>query len=74
MNVDAGLEDITPIRGLGGEKLPAASYDLLPDLKKGLFFAIEEGSRNFAAFFYQQRPNMFVSDARPAPATCHRSF
>ena len=47
MNVDDGLEDIRWIRGLGGEKLPVASYALLPNLKKGLFFAIGEGSRNF---------------------------
>ena len=43
VNVDDGLEDIRWIRGLGG-KLPAASYALLPNLKKGLFFAIGEGS------------------------------
>ena len=51
VNVDDGLEDIRWIRGLGGEKLPAASYALLPNLKKGLFFAIREGSRNFVAYF-----------------------
>ena len=51
MTVDDGLEDIRWIRGLGGEKLPAASYALLPNLKKGLFFAIREGSRNFVAYF-----------------------
>ena len=39
MNVDDGLEDIRWILGLGGEKLPAASNALLPNLKKGLFFA-----------------------------------
>ena len=35
------------IRGLKGEKLPAASYALLPNLKKGtsICFAIREGSR-----------------------------
>ena len=42
VNVDDGLEVIRRIRGLGGEKLPAASYALLPNLKKGLF-AIGEG-------------------------------
>ena len=51
MNVDDGLQDIRWIRGLGGEKLPTASYVLLPNLKKGLFFAIGEGSRNFVACF-----------------------
>ena len=65
------------IRGLGGEKLPAALNALLPNLKKGLFFAIGEGSRIFVACFLpgtQQRPNVFVSDAWPTPATYHRSF
>ena len=39
------------VRGLGGEKLPAASYALLPSLKKGLFFAIGDGSRILVACF-----------------------
>ena len=72
VNVDDGLEDIRWIRGLAGEKLPAASNALLPNLKKALFFAIGEGSRNFVACFLH--PNVFVSDAWPAPATYHRSF
>ena len=72
VNVDDGLEDIRWIRDLGGEKLPAASNALLPNLKKALFFAIGEGSRNFVACFLH--PNVFVSDAWPAPATYHRSF
>ena len=38
--------------------LPAASYALLPDLKKGLFFAIGEGSR-FAIRFLHIRGQMF---------------
>ena len=55
--------------------MPAASNALLPNLKKGLFFAIGEGSENFCRLFStQQRPNVFVSDAWPAPATYHRSF
>ena len=43
VNVDDELEEIRWIRGLRGERLPAASYALLPNLKKGLFFAIGEG-------------------------------
>ena len=39
MDVDDGLEDIRWIRGLAGERLPAASYALLPNLKKGILFA-----------------------------------
>ena len=41
MNVDEGLEDIKCIRGLGGERLPAAAYALLPDLKKVCFLPSE---------------------------------
>ena len=51
MNVNDGLEDLRWIRGLGGERLPAASYALLPNLKKYLFFAVGEGSRIFVACF-----------------------
>ena len=49
VKVDDGLKDIRWIRDLGGEKLPAASNALLSNLKKGLFFAIGEGSRIFVA-------------------------
>ena len=41
MNVDDGLEDIKWIGGLGSEKLPAASYALLPYLKKVYFLPSE---------------------------------
>ena len=58
MNVDDGLEDTRSIRGLGGEKLPAASYALLPNLKKGLFFAIGEGSRFVVACFLHRSAPM----------------
>ena len=55
--------------------MPAASNAVLPNLKTGLFFAIGEGSRIFCRLFSaQQRPNVFVSDPWPAPATYHRSF
>ena len=59
MNLDDGLEDVRWIRGLGGEKSPAASYALLPNLKKGLFFAIGEGSRNFVAYFLHCNAQMY---------------
>ena len=58
VNVDDGLEYIRWIRSLGGEKLPAASYALLPTLKKGLFFAIGEGSRNLVACFLHSSAQM----------------
>ena len=72
MNVDDGLEDIRWIRGLGGEKLPAASYALLPNLKKGLFFAIGQGSRFFVACFLHSSTHMFLYQTpgpRPPPIT-----
>ena len=58
VNVDDGLEDIRWIRGLGGEKLPAASYAILPNLKKCPFYAIGEGSRNFVACFLHSSAQM----------------
>ena len=58
VNVDDDLEDIRWIRELGGEKLPAASYALLPNLKKGLFFAIGEESRIFGACFLHSSAQM----------------
>ena len=68
-----GLEDIRWIRGLGGEKLPAASYDaLLPNLKKGLFFAIGERSIIFIARFLHSSAQMCLyqtSGRRPSPIT-----
>ena len=72
MNVDDGLEDIRWIRGLGGEKLPAASNALLSNLKKGLFFAIGEGSRMFVACFLQSSAQMCLYQTpgrRPPPIT-----
>ena len=48
------------IRGLGGEKLLAASYALLRNLKKGLFFAIGETSRFFVACFLHSSAQRFL--------------
>ena len=58
MNVDDGLKDISWIHGLGGEKLPVASYALLPNQKKDLFFAIGERSRFFVACFLHSSAQM----------------
>ena len=58
VNVDDGLEDTRWIRGLGGEKLSAASNALLPNLQKGLFFSIGEESRNFVACFLHSSAQM----------------
>ena len=51
MNADACLDDIRWIRGLGGEKLPAASYIFLPNREKGLFFPTGERSTTCAVCF-----------------------
>ena len=72
MNVDDGLKDIRWIRGLGGEKLHATSYVLLPDLKKGLLFAVGEGSRFFVACFLHSSAQMWLYQTpgrRPPPIT-----
>ena len=60
MDADDGLEDIRWIRGLRGEMLPAASYALLPNLKKGVFFAIGEGSIFFFVCFLHTRGQMLL--------------
>ena len=65
VKVENGLEDI---RGLRGEKLPAA-FTALP------IFCHRSGIEIFCRLFStQQHPNVFASDAWPAPATYHRSF
>ena len=76
VNVDDGLEDIRWIRGLGGEKLPAASYAVLPNLKR-VDFLPSKRDGDFVACFLpgtRQRPNVFVSDGWPTPTTYHRPF
>ena len=67
MNADDGPEDIRWIRGLGGERSPAASYALLPNLekgsqtwKKGLFFAIGERLRVLVVCFLHTRERIFL--------------
>ena len=60
MNVDGSLEDVRWIRGLGGERLPAASYGLLPNLKKMSIFAIREGLRFFVVCFLHTSDQMFL--------------
>ena len=49
VNVDDGLEDIRWIRGLGGEKLPAASNALLQNMKKRHTFLPSERDQNFSS-------------------------
>ena len=46
-----------------------------PRPEKRAIFCHRRGIENFCRLFStQQRPNMFVSDSSPAPATYHRSF
>ena len=59
---------------LGGEKLPATSYALLPNLEKGLFFAVGEGSRIFVTCFLHGSAQMYsyqTHGRRPPPITGH---
>ena len=74
MNVDDGLEDIRWIRGLGGEKLPAASYALLLNLKRGLSFGIGEGSRFLCRLFLHTSARMclYQTPGRRLPCTTGR--
>ena len=51
MNTHDGLEVVAGIRGLGGERLAAASYALRPNIRKVFFCANAEGSRVFVVYF-----------------------
>ena len=69
MNVDDSLEDIGWIRGLEGETLPAASNDLLSNLKKKANFLPAERDR---ACFVHSRAQMCLYQTpgrRPPPIT-----
>ena len=71
MDVNDGLEDIRWIGGIGGEKLHAAPYALLPNLKKGLFY-IGEGSRIIVACFLHSSAEICLYQTpgqRPTPIT-----
>ena len=57
VNVDDGLEYIRWVSGLGGEKLPAASYALIPNLKKKAYFLPSERDREILSpVFYTAAP------------------
>ena len=59
VNVDDGLEDIRWIRGLRGERLPGASYALLPNLKKNTVFCHRRGSTIFVVCFVHTTRQLF---------------
>ena len=70
VNVDDGLENIRWIRGLGGEKLPAASYALLP--KRAYFLPPERDREHFVAGFLHKSALMCFYQTfgrRPPPFT-----
>ena len=72
MNANDGLENIRWIRGLGGGKLPSASYALFPNLKKDQFFAIGEGPIIIVACFLHNSDQMclyLTPGRRPPPIT-----
>ena len=74
-NIDDGLEDIRWIHGLGGESLPAASYDILPNLKKKTIFCHSRRIEKFCLLFRaHQRAIVFLPYACSAPATRHRPW
>ena len=72
-NIDDGLEDVRWIHALGRESLPAASFGILPNLKKSLFLAIRDGWRSFVFCFVHTSAQLFfiirlVSSRHMTPA------
>lgn len=68
MIVDGGLVDVRLIRGLGGERYPAASYALLTHLKTCLLFAdIGEGSIIVCRPFLHINQTLFYQTPIPHP-------
>ena len=67
VNVDNGLDNIRWIRGLRGERLPAACHVLLPNLEKRLFFAVGAGPKITRSVFYTP-PAEWDCIRRPAGA------
>ena len=59
VDIDDDLQNSMWTRGLGGERLPAMSYALCPNLKKCLIFAIGEGSRFVVVCFLYTSGQMF---------------
>ena len=60
MNGDDGLEDMNHV-GPCSKGLPAAYYALHPNLEKGLFIAIGEGSTIFVACFRHTSDQLFFN-------------
>ena len=58
-NIDDDLQNRMWIHGLGGERLPAMSYALCPNLKKRLIFAIGEGLGFVVVYFYTPAAKCF---------------
>ena len=60
VNADDGPENLGWIRGLESEKLPAASYALLPNLKKGIFLPSERDQDFSSPVFYIAAPKCLL--------------
>ena len=74
-SIDDGLEDIRWIHGLGVESLSAASYGILPNLKKKTIICHSRRMEKFFLLFCaNQRPIVFLSYAWSVPATKHRPW
>ena len=73
VTIDDGLQNSMRIRDLGGERLPAMSHTLCPNLEKMPDFCHRSGIEIFSRLFsVHQRPNVFFLDASQVPVTYHR--
>ena len=73
MNVDDGLDQVDPWSR--GREVARGVQRPSPKPEKRPILCHRRGIENFCRLFSTQpRPNVFVSDAWPAPATYHRSF
>ena len=72
MSVHGGLDSITEIRRLGGERLAAASDALRSNIQKVIFRANGKGSRLLVRCFLHNSCHFFSVDAWLTHATYHR--
>ena len=68
MNVDDGNQDIRWIRGLGGERLPAASYTLFSQTRKIVYFLPSERGREYVSSVFDTTVDKCFSIRRLAGA------
>ena len=72
MSENDGLGGIIGIRGLGGEKLAAASYALRHNFKKKCFVPTERNQEFLSSVFYKPAAKYVSVDAWPTHSTYHR--